>query len=93
MERALERTRMERPDTTCPIFPPVAELTASALVERRAHRAPVLFSSRSNQPISWESMLANISRLILSTSRAPDREKVKPVTVLEMRKPAPRPPK
>ena len=52
----------------------------SALVESLAQRAPVLFSSRSYQPISCDNIEVNISRLTRSTSRAPDREKVKPCT-------------
>ena len=62
-------------------------------MESLAHSAPVLFSSRSYQPISCDSIEVNILRLTRSTSRAPDSEKVKPCTTLAIRKPAPIPPK
>ena len=46
--------------------------TADASVARRVVRAPVLFSCRSNQPISWRSMLARVNRRIRTVKFSPD---------------------
>ena len=48
----MPKKRVVSPDMACPTLAPATPEMASALLDSLAQRAPVLFLSESNQPIS-----------------------------------------